>query len=76
MKYIKICVGLYNYTCLNELHYWLINNNILLNHNITEVLDITNDTNTDFPDILINQYKSIPTNSIKYIGIYVITNLI
>ena len=29
--------------CLNELQNWLTNNNLLLNHNKTELLNITND---------------------------------
>ena len=40
--------------CLNELQNWLTNNN-LLNHNKTELLNITNDPNTYFPDIIINK---------------------
>ena len=48
---------------------WLTNNNLLLNHNKTELLNITNDPNTYFPDIIINQHKIIPTNSVKYLGV-------
>ena len=55
--------------CLNELQNWLTNNNLLLNHNKTELLNITNDPNTYFPDIIINQHKIIPTNSVKYLGV-------
>ena len=55
--------------CLNELQNWLTNNNLLLNHNKTEQLNITNDPNTYFPDIIINQHKIIPTNSVKYLGV-------
>ena len=53
--------------CLNKLQNWLTNNNLLLNHNNTELLNITNDPNTYFPDIIINQHKIIPTNSVKYL---------
>ena len=55
--------------CLNELQNWLTNNNLLLNHNKTELLNITNDPNTYFPEIIINQHKIIPTNSVKYLGV-------
>ena len=55
--------------CLNELQNWLTNNNLLLNHNKTELLNITNDTNTYYPDIIINQHK-ISTNTVKYLGVY------
>ena len=55
--------------CLNELQNWLTNNNLLLNHNKTELLHITNDPNTYFPDIIINIHKIIPTNSVKYLGV-------
>ena len=55
--------------CLNELQKWLKNNNLLLIHNKTELLNITNDPNTYFPDIIINQNKIIPTNSVKYLGV-------
>ena len=47
----------------------LANNNLLLNHNKTELLNITNDPHTYFPDIIINQHKIIPTNSVKYLGV-------
>ena len=61
-----------NYTklqdCLNELQNWLTNNN-LLKHNKTKLLNITNDPNTHFPDIIINQHKIISTNSVKYLGV-------
>ena len=30
--------------CLNELQNWLTNNNLLLNHNKTEILNITNES--------------------------------
>ena len=62
--------------CLNELQNWLTNNNLLLNHNKTELLNITNDPNTYFPDIIINQHKIIPTNSVKYLGVNFNNNLI
>ena len=55
--------------CLNELQNWLTNNNLLLNRNKTELLNITNDPNTYFPDIIINQHKIIPTDSVKYLGV-------
>ena len=53
--------------CLNELKNWLTNNN--LNYNKTELLNITNDPHTYFPNIIINQHKIIPTNSVKYLGV-------
>ena len=55
--------------CINELQHWLTNNNLLLNHNKTELLNITNDQNTYFPDIIINQYKIMTTNTVKYLGV-------
>ena len=55
--------------CLNELKNLITNNNLLLNHNKTELLNITNDPNTYFPDTIINQHKIIPTNSVKYLGV-------
>ena len=55
--------------CLNELQNWLTNNNLLINHNKTELLNITNDQNTYFPDIIINQHKIILTNYVKYLGV-------
>ena len=62
--------------CLNELQNWLTNNNLLLNHNKTELLNITNDPTTYFPDIIINQHKIIPTNYIKYLDVILMINLI
>ena len=55
--------------CLNELQNRLKNNNLLLNHNKTELLNITNDPNTYFPDIIIDQHKIIPTNSVTHLGV-------
>ena len=55
--------------CLNELQNWLINNNLLLKHNKTELLNITNYPNTYFPDIIFNKHIIILTNSLKYIGV-------
>ena len=67
--YIELHTTITNSTqlqdCLNELQNWLTNNSLLLNHNKTELLNITNDPNTYFPDIIINQHKIIPTNSVK-----------
>ena len=50
-------------------HTHVINNNLLLNHNKTELLNITNEPNTYFPDIIINQHIIVPTNSVKYVGV-------
>ena len=43
--------------------------NLLLHYNKTELLNITNDPNTYFPDIIINQHKIIPNNAVKYLGV-------
>ena len=66
-----MCVHTYIHTYIHIHTYthWLKNNNLLLNHNKTELLNITNDPNNYFPDIIINQHKIIPTNSVKYIGV-------
>ena len=50
----------YTYTvCITHTH----------THTHTELLNITNDPNTYFPEIIINQHKIIPTNSVKYLGV-------
>ena len=61
---------------LNEIQNWPTNNNLLLNHTKTELLNITNDPNTYFPDIIINPHKIIPTNSVKNRGVNFNKNLI
>ena len=55
--------------CFNELQNWLTNNNPLLNYNKTELLNISNNLNTYFYEIIINQHKIIPTISVKYLGV-------
>ena len=46
--------------CLNELQNWLTNNNLLLNHNKTELLNITNDQILTSLTLLVINTKSFP----------------
>ena len=66
-----MCLKKYLTTNNNNTHTQncLTNNNLLINHNKTKLLNITNDPNTYFPYIIINQHKIIPTNSVKYVGV-------
>ena len=60
--------------CANNIHKWLLNNNLLINSSKTMLLNISI-SKFFFPDIIFDNLLITPSSKIKFLGIFVSCNL-